>query len=126
MVINVRPTRVRHNCNDDPLKLTYHKINDYVKYHYCDICEEKKDPKYWFYHCETCDTSAHVDCVLGEYPLIKLRNIYNEGDHPHPLTFAKKFPYYPKCVECGEPCEDLSLEFAEPGCNYIAHWKCRK
>ncbi|PPR83673.1 hypothetical protein GOBAR_AA37035 [Gossypium barbadense] len=121
-----RPTRVRHNCNDDPLKLTYHKINDYVKYHYCDICEEKKDPKYWFYHCETCDTSAHVDCVLGEYPLIKLRNIYNEGDHPHPLTFAKKFPYYPKCVECGEPCEDLSLEFAEPGCNYIAHWKCRK
>ncbi|PPS14979.1 hypothetical protein GOBAR_AA05575 [Gossypium barbadense] len=118
--------RVGHNCDDHPLKLTYHKINDYEKYHYCDICEEKRDPKYWFYHCETCDTSAHVDCVLGKYPLIKLGSTYNERDHPHPLTFAKKFPYYPKCVECGEPCEDLSLECAEPGCNYIVHWKCEK
>ncbi|KAG4164318.1 hypothetical protein ERO13_A13G008000v2 [Gossypium hirsutum] len=122
----VRLTRVGHNCDDHPLKLTYHKINDYEKYHYCDICEEKRDPKYWFYHCETCDTSAHVNCVLGKYPLIKLGSTYNERDHPHPLTFAKKFPYYPKCVECGKPCEDLSLECAEPGCNYIVHWKCGK
>ncbi|MBA0577810.1 hypothetical protein Golob_006948, partial [Gossypium lobatum] len=87
---------------------------------------KERDPKNWFYYCETCDTSAHVDCVLGEYPFIKLGSIYNEGEHPHPLTFVKKFLYYPECIECGERCEDLSLECAEPGCNYIAHWKCRK
>ncbi|MBA0631344.1 hypothetical protein Godav_000226 [Gossypium davidsonii] len=122
----VRPIRVRHKCDKHLLTLTYDNINDYAKYHYCDICEKERDPKNWFYYCETCDTSAHVDCVLGEYPLIKLGSIYNEGEHPHPLTFVKKFPYYPKCVECGELCEDLSLECAELGCNYIAHWKCRK
>ncbi|XP_040965711.1 uncharacterized protein [Gossypium hirsutum] len=122
----LRPIRVRHKCDKHLLALTYDKINDYAKYHYCDICEKERDPKNWFYYCETCDTSAHVDCVLGEYPLIKLGSIYNEGEHPHPLTFVKKFPYYPECIECGERCEDLSLECAEPGCNYIAHWKCRK
>ncbi|TYH89790.1 hypothetical protein ES332_A13G006600v1 [Gossypium tomentosum] len=90
------------------LTLTYDKINDYAKYHYCDICEEKRDPKYWFYHCETHDTSAHVDCVLGKYPFIKPGSTFNYEDHPHPLTFL---------------CEDLSLECAEPECNYIVHWE---
>ncbi|TYI99312.1 hypothetical protein E1A91_A13G008600v1 [Gossypium mustelinum] len=93
----LRPTTVRHKCDEHLLALSYDKINDYAKHHYCDICEEKRDPK----HCT-----------------------YNEGDHPHPLTFVKKFPYYPECVKCGEHCKDLSLECAEPGCKYIAHWEC--
>ncbi|KAK8315963.1 hypothetical protein V6Z11_A13G007900 [Gossypium hirsutum] len=114
----------RHKCDEHLLALSYDKINDYAKYHYCDICEEKRDPKHWFYYCETCDTSAHVDCILGKYPFVKLGSTYNEGDHPHPLTFVKKFPYYPECVKCGEHCKDLSLECAEPGCKYISHWKC--
>ncbi|XP_040942086.1 uncharacterized protein [Gossypium hirsutum] len=122
----IRPTRVRHKCDEHLLILTYDKINDYVKYHYCDICEKERDPKLWFYHCKTCDTSAHVDCVLGKYSFIRLGSTYNEGNHEHPLTFVKKIHYYPECVECGMPCEDLSLECAEPRCNYIAHWKCRK
>ncbi|KAG4164297.1 hypothetical protein ERO13_A13G005900v2 [Gossypium hirsutum] len=122
----MRPTKVSHKCDDHPLTLTYDKINDYVKYHYCDICEEKMDPKYWYYHCETYDTSAHVNCVLGKYPFIKLGSTYNEGNHQHPLTFVKKIHYYPEYVGCGKPCKDLSLECAKSGCKYIAHWKCRK
>ncbi|KAG4109777.1 hypothetical protein ERO13_D13G007433v2 [Gossypium hirsutum] len=121
-----QPTRVRHKCDEHILALTYDKVNDYAKYHYCDICEKERDAKRWFYHCETCDTSVHVNCVLGEYSFIKLGSTYNEGNHEHPLTFVKKIHYYPECVECGEPCEDLSLKCAEPGCNYIAHWECRK
>ncbi|KAK5770083.1 uncharacterized protein LOC108462355 [Gossypium arboreum] len=122
----IRPTRVRHKCDEHLLILTYDKINDYAKYHYCDICEKERDPKLWFYHCKTCDTSAHVDCVLGKYSFIRLGSTYNEGNHQHPLTFVKKIHYYPECVECDKPCEDLSLQCAEPRCNYIAHWKCRK
>ncbi|KHG30054.1 Zinc finger ZZ-type and EF-hand domain-containing 1 [Gossypium arboreum] len=119
-----RLTTVNHKCDDHLLTLTYDKINDYARYHYCDICEEERDPKHWFYHCKTCDTSAHVDCVLGKYPFIKPGSTFNYEDHPHPLTFVKKIHYYPKCVECGELCEDLSLECAEPECNYIVHWEC--
>ncbi|PPD68444.1 hypothetical protein GOBAR_DD34684 [Gossypium barbadense] len=118
------PTRVSHKCDEHLLALTYHDINDYSKHHYCDICERERDPKRWFYHCTTCDTSAHVKCVLGEYPFIKTGSIYKEGDHLHPLTFVKKIKHYPACTKCGEPCEELALECAEAECNYLVHWKC--
>ncbi|KAH1096094.1 hypothetical protein J1N35_013015 [Gossypium stocksii] len=118
------PTRARHKCDEHLLALTYYDINDYSKYHHCDICEQKRDLKCWFYHCTTCDTSAHVKCILGEYPFIKTGSIYKEGDHPHPLTFVKKIKHYPACTKCGEPCEELALECAEAECNYLVHWKC--
>ncbi|KAE8712316.1 Ubiquitin carboxyl-terminal hydrolase family protein [Hibiscus syriacus] len=54
------PEIVRHKCDDHLLALTYHEVNDYSKHHRCDICEQKTDPKVWFYHCATCDTSAHL------------------------------------------------------------------
>ncbi|TYG35762.1 hypothetical protein ES288_D13G008800v1 [Gossypium darwinii] len=120
----IQPTRVRHKCDEHILALTYDKVNDYAKYHYCDVCEKERDPRHWFYHCETCDTSVHVDCVLGKYSFIKFGGTYSVTIHEHPLTFVKKIHYYPECVTCGKPCEDLSLECTEPGCNYIVHYDC--
>ncbi|TYH32711.1 hypothetical protein ES332_D13G008200v1 [Gossypium tomentosum] len=119
----------------DAVKIPGHKHPLLFYYDYerqCSACgggylwRKSLDPKHWFYHCETCDTSVHVDCVIGKYSFIKLGSTYNEGNHEHPLTFVNKIHYYLECVECGEPCEDLSLECAESGCNYIAHCKCIK
>ncbi|XVF84440.1 hypothetical protein PTKIN_Ptkin17bG0036900 [Pterospermum kingtungense] len=118
------PTIARHKCDEHLLALTYHDDNNYLKHHYCDICEKKRDPNRWFFHCANCDTCAHVKCVLGKYPCIKLGSIYKKRDHPHPLTFVKKSYYYPKCIKCDEPCEYLALECAESRCNYIVHWEC--
>ncbi|XP_017975933.1 PREDICTED: uncharacterized protein LOC18602527 [Theobroma cacao] len=118
------PTTTRHKCDEHVFVLTYKDDNDYSECHYCDICEERRNSNYWFYHCATCDTSAHKDCVLEDYRYIKLGSTYKEGDHPHPLIFVKKIYYYPQCIECGEPCKELALECATLGCNYIVHWKC--
>ncbi|XVF65492.1 hypothetical protein PTKIN_Ptkin09bG0253900 [Pterospermum kingtungense] len=120
------PTTARHKCDKHVLALTYHEGNNYSECHYCDICEEGRDPNHWFYHCATCDTCAHIDCVLGRYPYIKLGQpmIYKKGNHRHPLAFVKKMYYYPECVKCGEPCQDLALECAESECNYLVHWEC--
>ncbi|XVF62916.1 hypothetical protein PTKIN_Ptkin09bG0047100 [Pterospermum kingtungense] len=121
------PLTSRHKCDEHPLALTYHESNDYSKYHRCDICEEKRDPKFWFYHCATCDTSAHPRCVLGRYPFIKAGSVYKEKDHPHPLIFVRKANNYPAaCRKCCEPCQDLALECPESTCNYIVHWQCVK
>ncbi|XVF65489.1 hypothetical protein PTKIN_Ptkin09bG0253600 [Pterospermum kingtungense] len=122
------PTTAQHKCDKHLLELTYHDDNSYSECHYCDICEEPRDPNLWFYHCATCDTSAHINCVLERYPYIKLGElfIFKKGDHPHPLAFVKKMCYYPECVKCGKPCQDLALECAESGCNYIVHWECRE
>ncbi|XVF37817.1 hypothetical protein REPUB_Repub20aG0043500 [Reevesia pubescens] len=120
------PTRARHKCDEHILALTYHDNNNYSESHYCDICEERRDPNHWFYFCVSCNNSAHINCVLGKYPFIKLGGIFKDEDHPHPLTFVKKMYYYPECIKCGKPCQDLALECAESGCNYIVHGKCTK
>ncbi|PPD68439.1 hypothetical protein GOBAR_DD34679 [Gossypium barbadense] len=85
---------------------------------------ERRDPNLWFYHCAICDTSAHVNCVLGEYPFIKLGSTVKviEDAHEHPLTFVKKIYDYPNCRYCGERCLDFALECT--GCNFIAHNRC--
>ncbi|MBA0818132.1 hypothetical protein Gohar_000054 [Gossypium harknessii] len=84
------PIKTRHKCDEHLLSLMDHDDNSYSKSHHCDICENSRDPNHWFYHCATCDTSAHVGCVLGRnYPFLKLGNIYEETDHPHPLTIVQ-------------------------------------
>ncbi|OMP08188.1 Zinc finger, PHD-type [Corchorus olitorius] len=113
------PITVQHKCDEKHLlALTYGDDNDYSATHYCDICEETRDPSCWFYHCATCNTSAHVKCVLRDYPFIKLGSIF------HGLTFVRKIYYYPKCFRCDKPCLDLALECSQPGCSYIIHFTC--
>ncbi|XVF62914.1 hypothetical protein PTKIN_Ptkin09bG0046900 [Pterospermum kingtungense] len=121
------PLTSRHKCDEHPLALTYKESNGYSKYHRCDICEEKRDPRFWFYHCATCDTCAHPRCVLGKYPFIKAGSRYKEDDHPHPLTFVRKAYNYPAaCRKCRKPCQDLALECPKSTCNYIVYWECVK
>ncbi|XVF65533.1 hypothetical protein PTKIN_Ptkin09bG0256800 [Pterospermum kingtungense] len=114
------PTRARHKCDEHLLALTYHDAYSYSECDYCDICEEKRDPNHWFYHCATCDTSAHIKCVLGRYPYLKLGGIYEINKvHPHPLTYVKKIYYYPDCDKCGEPCQDFALECGSLDANIL-------
>ncbi|GKV33429.1 hypothetical protein SLEP1_g41945 [Rubroshorea leprosula] len=70
-----RPLTAEHRFHHHPLKLTYedpYKDDDGDPFqHMCEICEDRRDPKLWFYRCDECDFDAHPDCVLGEYPFIK-------------------------------------------------------
>ncbi|EOY18282.1 Cysteine/Histidine-rich C1 domain family protein, putative [Theobroma cacao] len=122
------PQTARHKCDDHSLKLTYYEVNDYSEYHSCDICEERKIPNIWFYHCALCDKSAHPKCVLGDYPFIKLgRRISAKTDHPHSLILVQKVYLYPdgtECSKCGQLCLDLALECTDTRCSFIIHWRC--
>ncbi|XP_021295297.1 uncharacterized protein LOC110424916 [Herrania umbratica] len=115
------PLVARHKCDKHILKLVYHDENDDPEQHYCDICEEKRDPNHWFYFCSICDNSAHPKCVLGKNPFIKIGSTYLNEDQEPRLTFTKKIGYYPKCFECGKPCQDLTLENANSVCY---HFNC--
>ncbi|KAL4354310.1 hypothetical protein GQ457_06G024360 [Hibiscus cannabinus] len=120
------PHTTWHKCDQHSLTLAYQDPDDYPLIHYCDICEEERDPQQWFYHCETCDKAMHISCVLGKYPFIRAGSQYTYEYHPHPLTFVRKIYYYPECNDCSEPCQDLALECVEHGCKYIVHWTCIK
>ncbi|PPR95800.1 hypothetical protein GOBAR_AA24872 [Gossypium barbadense] len=118
------PITARHKCDKHLLSLTDNDDNSYSESHHCDICEESRDANRWFYHCATCDTFAHVGCVLGSYPFLKLGSIYEETNHPHPLTIVNKKYYYPNCDKCSKPCEGVALECSKLECKYIVHWDC--
>ncbi|XP_050274491.1 uncharacterized protein LOC126717144 [Quercus robur] len=61
--------------HEHPFTLCYAPEDDSGEY-YCDICEEERDPKQWYYYCEECSYPAHSKCILGEHPHLK-RNPYN-------------------------------------------------
>ncbi|OMO75983.1 DC1 domain-containing protein [Corchorus olitorius] len=119
------PNIIRHKCDEHLLKLTYGDQNVYSEYNYCDICEERRNPDLWFYHCASCDTSAHPNCVVGRYSFLKPGVSYKYKHHPHPLTLTRRVYDHPdQCHKCKKPCLDATLECEEKGCNYILHWEC--
>ena len=61
--------------HEHPFTLFYTPEDDSGEY-YCDICEEERDPKQWFYYCEDCSYPAHFKCIIEEDPNIK-RNTIN-------------------------------------------------
>ncbi|GKV33425.1 hypothetical protein SLEP1_g41941 [Rubroshorea leprosula] len=130
------PLTAEHRFHHHPLKLTYedpYKDDGGDPFqHMCEICEDRRDPKLWFYRCDECDFDAHPDCVLGEYPFIKRGSIYFDwfsrcDSHQRPLIYfqSEKYPY-PKCYECGNPCKDqLALKCPHSECNFALHFECR-
>ncbi|GLT35262.1 hypothetical protein SLA2020_097300 [Shorea laevis] len=129
-----RPLTAEYRFHHHPLKLTYedpYKDDDGDPFqHMCEICEDRRDPRLWFYRCDECDFDAHPDCVLGEYPFIKHGSISVFGfgcdSHERPLIYfrSEKYPY-PKCHMCGHPCKDqLALKCPPSECNFAQHFKC--
>ncbi|GLT51379.1 hypothetical protein SLA2020_247940 [Shorea laevis] len=129
-----RPLTAEHRFHHHPLKLTYedpYKDDDGDPFqHMCEICEDRRDPKLWFYRCDECDFDAHPDCVLGEFPFIKRGSMYHSyfircnshGERPLIYFQGEKYPY-PKCYWCGKPCKDqLALKCPHSECNFAQHF----
>ncbi|KAE8723664.1 hypothetical protein F3Y22_tig00012104pilonHSYRG00087 [Hibiscus syriacus] len=122
------PQSVVHKIDQHQLNLTYHDDNDYSKHLHCDICEVKRDRSLWYYCCSICDTSAHPDCILGEFPFLKdgitLPRYWHT--HRHDVQFHRKAEDYPNCSYCGQRCRREILKCTESACNYIVHFRCRR
>ena len=65
------PHSTWYKQHEHPFTLCYTTEDDSGEY-YCDICEEERDPKHWFFYCVDCSYPAHPKCILGIYPNIKL------------------------------------------------------
>ena len=64
------PQTACNNQHEHPFILCYKPEDDSGEY-YCDICEEERDPKQWFYYCADCNFPAHLECILGKKPNVK-------------------------------------------------------
>ncbi|KAF3957156.1 hypothetical protein CMV_017800 [Castanea mollissima] len=118
------PLKVKHRQHEHLFSLRY-TAEDISGEYYCDICEEERDSKFWFYYCDECSFPAHPKCIFGEFLNSKhrdCRNIkfgitYTSDIHQHPLTLARKTMDHDSCDKCGKFCNEVAYECAT--CNSI-------
>ena len=115
------PHSTRYEQHEHNFILSYTPEDDSDEY-YCDICEEERNPKHWFYYCADCNYPAHPKCILGKYPNWKFGGAYTFDCHPHPLIFIEKTKDHPLCNKCNESCEELIYQCAQ--CNFYMHNIC--
>uniref|UniRef100_A0A2N9J3C2 Phorbol-ester/DAG-type domain-containing protein n=1 Tax=Fagus sylvatica TaxID=28930 RepID=A0A2N9J3C2_FAGSY len=114
------PLTTRYKQHEHPFTLYCTPEDDSGEY-YCDICEEERDPKHWFYYCEDCNYPAHLQCILGKYPDCRFGDTYKFTWHPHRVTLIKEMKDPPRCDECHQPCEELIFQCTQ--CNFNIHGK---
>uniref|UniRef100_A0A2N9FQF4 Phorbol-ester/DAG-type domain-containing protein n=1 Tax=Fagus sylvatica TaxID=28930 RepID=A0A2N9FQF4_FAGSY len=115
------PHTTSYKQHEHPFTLCYTAEDDSGEY-YCDICEEERDSKHWFYYCEDCSYPAHPKCILGKHPNCTFGGAYTFDCHPHPLTFIEETKDHPLCDKCSRPCEELIYQCAQ--CNFYRHFDC--
>ena len=115
------PHTTRYDQHEHPFTLCYRREDDSGEY-YCDICEEERDSKHWFYYCEDCNYPAHPKCILGRSPNYKFGGVYTFDCHPHPVTFIKKTENHPSCDKCNSPNENFIYQCVQ--CNFNMYRFC--
>ncbi|CAN6847777.1 unnamed protein product [Brassica oleracea] len=63
------PSEVRYKHDEHPLTLCYGETVD-AKY-WCEICEKELDSTKWFYTCNKCCVTIHLDCMFGFFVRMK-------------------------------------------------------
>ncbi|KAL8242870.1 hypothetical protein R6Q59_013172 [Mikania micrantha] len=69
------PKTIRHKYDKHPMTLTYGPVENHGGDYFCEVCEEELNPNAFFYHCQECYQSIHLDCA----PLDPQRKAYVYG-----------------------------------------------
>ena len=120
------PLTTKYRQHEHLFTLCYTAEDNSGEY-YCDICEEERDSKQWFYYCEECSYLAHCKCIFGEFlnreygdfRNIKFGSTYTSNIHQHPLTLARhQTKDRASCDKCGRFCNELTYECATCDFNF--------
>ncbi|KAL8132484.1 hypothetical protein AgCh_008105 [Apium graveolens] len=136
----LKPLTVTHRWDPHPLHLVI-SLEDDVEDHphefQCEKCSQEIDTKEWFYHCNICDLSLHLDCIntYSYYSNVKFgaANIKMKA-HEHDLTLVlndyKKQKEMEKkqqsffCSRCYRSLRGEPILECKP-CNFIRHYPDR-
>ncbi|CAI9301449.1 unnamed protein product [Lactuca saligna] len=135
------PGMIRHKFDKHPLSLRYNPVENHPGDYFCEICEDKFDPKKWFYHCICCTQSMHVACaplILGceqhvyvkyERGVFEFLNVKFGGTveiqrlHEHRLSFLQGIQSHGLCKVCGKELQ-YDMIFKCLKCEYSVHGTC--
>ncbi|CAA0407203.1 unnamed protein product [Arabidopsis thaliana] len=74
--------------------------------YWCEVCEKQIDPNKWFYTCDDCCTTAHVECIFGPFMHLKAGTFYcmvNNIQCTYTIG-SNKGNTRPVCDRCGDRC----------------------
>ncbi|KAI3450131.1 hypothetical protein Pfo_006796 [Paulownia fortunei] len=132
----VLPTSVRHKFDRHPLKLISNSSSKLLtvkedEQHFCEICEQDMDTKCWFYRCDECLQSFHVDCIpcVGSLSRIKFGGTIRVRLHDCPLTSIRLLTTYNyRCGICQKIIrgfvDDIAFECSK--CDFRIHYDCAR
>ncbi|AED94903.1 CHP-rich zinc finger protein-like [Arabidopsis thaliana] len=90
------------------LRFSENAIGDY----WCDICEKIVDPHKWFYTCDMCSTTLHIDCVLGAEPYLRVGSTFKLGRFVLEVL-SNDYASRPRCDTCSSRIEDIVVYKSE-------------
>ncbi|CAN8272238.1 unnamed protein product [Cochlearia groenlandica] len=97
------PRKVKHRYDDHFLSLCQGAGNASGDL-WCDICETKTDPSVWYYTCDECGVTLHIDCVLGDLYYLKRGHIFSDLE-----IIPNNGVSRPICSKCNRHCRFPSL-----------------
>ncbi|KAL0855239.1 hypothetical protein Bca101_060391 [Brassica carinata] len=59
------PDELHYKYDKHPLTLSYCQEISHGEIYWCEVCEKILDTKEWFYTCDECCTTVHLQCVFG-------------------------------------------------------------
>jgi hypothetical protein len=111
------PRTIKYGPYEQLFVLCYKDEDSSSDEYFCDICEEERDPKHWFYYCADLNFLAHPDCILG------IRSYIKSARHEHSLYLADKSEDANRlCDECGSLCYGLTYKCIN--CDFNLHRWC--
>ncbi|KAI3777720.1 hypothetical protein L1987_47522 [Smallanthus sonchifolius] len=138
------PETTMHKCDRHPMKLSYFPIENHKSEYFCEICEEKFDPEFPFYHCHKCMQSMHPACApsilwyetyttgnsdaraIFKFVNVKFGGTFNNFKvHQHPLSFIQGIESDGQCNKCGDSLQ-YNMIFKCLDCKYALHYVCCK
>lgn len=99
------PSEAHYRHDRHPLTLCYGEEDTTSGQYWCEKCESKLDPRTWFYTCDSCRITLHVDCLLGYDIYMKPHHVFRIGGAYHEVEIARndgnsRLFYY----ECNRRC----------------------
>ncbi|KAG7576833.1 DC1 [Arabidopsis thaliana x Arabidopsis arenosa] len=96
------PNEVYYKYDKHSLSLCYGEGVKYGMY-WCEVCEKEVDPRDWFYACNKCCITVHLQCVFGSSGYVKpgftLYHYFTKME-----VFRNSKSTRPFCTECGQRC----------------------
>ncbi|CAA7055238.1 unnamed protein product [Microthlaspi erraticum] len=119
------PKEVRHKYDRHPLSLCYGESASGL--YWCEICEGELNPKEWFYTCNDCGSTLHVNCVLGDYLHIRPGHSFKAIDEEEFEVVANDGPTRPFCkdVICKKRCvQPFVMKSKDKNNRYKCDYSC--